>query len=164
VFAWALSTTTPPPPGDPGRVFTIAPESGQFIVNQDYFANLSQSLNFESPVRSYSLLLTAARYGFDSGWSPMRSQSVSPGNGNSCPPTPWVVTPLWNWSVDCAGYLYSYVHLGWCVCLGTLIPGCYREIGVPPAYTSVDPALVDFRVQAMASDSFNRVSWLGGAG
>ena len=60
-------------------MFTIAPESGQFIVNLDFFTNLSVTLNFESAVRGYTLVLTGARYGFDSGWSPMRSQAVAPG-------------------------------------------------------------------------------------
>ena len=36
-------------------------------------------------------------------------------------------------------------------------PASYREIGIPPEYSSMDAALVDIRVQTMASDSHNKV-------
>jgi hypothetical protein len=56
----------------------VAPETGLLQVRRDFLANLSVSLNFESSTRFFTMTVTASPYGYDSGWSYMRSLAAAP--------------------------------------------------------------------------------------
>ena len=73
-----LSVLSLVPAGDPTGIFSGMPESGQLVVNRDYLSNLSVTLNFESKTTFFNFTVTGGRYGFDSGWSYMRSLAPSP--------------------------------------------------------------------------------------